>query len=171
MVFIASLLSLINSKQQKYFLFFCFFIWFFLCILYRFYFCFLFRVFLAVASMFRSCSASGHLVYQKIKYQVLPIWLSWYLCKKMAFLFSGSTVHCVIFHILLETRNITKFKKIEYHLILCKKKNWQKFLTCLSAPKNYVFQLLFFWTDSDFCCKSGLFAFFIWFFLGLTFYF
>ena len=59
------LLSLINSKQQKYFLLFCFFVWFFILILFGFYFWFLFRVFLAVASMFRSCLASGFLVYQK----------------------------------------------------------------------------------------------------------
>ena len=66
--------------------------------------------------------------------------------------------YCVIFHILVETRIVTKFGYIAYHLILCKQKNWQKILTCLSAPKNYVFQLLLFWTDSDFCC---IFAFFI----------
>ena len=59
------LLLFINSKQQKYFLLFCFFVWFFIFILFWFYFWFLFRVFLAVASMFRSCLASGFLVYQK----------------------------------------------------------------------------------------------------------
>jgi hypothetical protein len=58
------LLSLINSKQQKYFLLFCFLFgslfWSYLVFTFDFY----FRVFLAVASMFRSCLASGLLVYK-----------------------------------------------------------------------------------------------------------
>ena len=59
-------------------------------------------------------------------------------------MFSASTAHCGFFHIWLETRKVTKILQIAYHLILCKLKNWQKFLTFLRTPKNYVFQLLFF---------------------------
>ena len=55
-----------------------------------------------------------------------------------------------IFHILLEPQNVTQILQIKYKIIFCAHKNWQKFQRCLSILKNYVFQLIFFWTDSDF---------------------
>ena len=70
------LLSLINSKQQKYFLLFCFFVWFLILILYGF-------LLLVSFQSFPYCSQHVQVLFglwsislSKIKYQVLPIQLS-----------------------------------------------------------------------------------------------
>jgi hypothetical protein len=109
---------------------FCFFVRFFIWLLLL----VSFRFFLAVASMFRYCLDSGILVYQKKSTKFYPFSLVDTFVKS-DFLFSESTAHCVIFHVLLVVLKITKTLLIMYHLIICMWKNWLKFRTCLSAPK------------------------------------
>ena len=100
---------------------------------------------------------SSVLHYAKIKCQVLPI-LDYKWCHSyMELLFLLAAVHRFIFNLILVTHKITKLKLWVKIFVLCNSLKFQIFLTCLSSPIKYVFLLLFFWTDSVFCCKNHFF--------------
>ena len=102
---------------------------------------------------------SSNLHYAKIKCQVLPI-LDYKWCHSyMELLFLLAAVHRFIFHLILVTHKITKLKLWVKFFVVCNSLKFQIFLTCLSSPIKYVLLLLFFWTDSVFCCKNHLFEF------------
>ena len=73
--------------------------------------------------------------------------------------FLHAAVYCSIFHLILVTPKITKFILKLQLFILCMLVFFQNFLTCLRGPKKFIMLLLFFWTDSVFCCFEHSFEY------------